>query len=78
MELVVIREKEPEKETVKEAVVTCDVEGKWVSMTCSIDTFVELRKAAEALNRSRQTQREFKYRKTGKINKARKLNIVFE
>lgn len=68
-----------EKEPVNEAIVTCDVEGggKWVTMTCSIDTFVELRKAAEALNKSRQSQRDFKARKSGKPNKARKPTIVF-
>ena len=72
MELVVIRE-EPVK-----AVVKCEVEGNRVIMECSLDTYGELKKAGEMLNKSRRLQREYKTRRTGKVNKARKAEIVFE
>jgi hypothetical protein len=66
-------QRELEKQYIKNELV----EGE-VVMRCSIETYVELKKAVDLLNRTRKSQRLYKERQSGKVNKARKPEIAFE
>lgn len=71
MELVIIQE-------VPEICVECKYENGLINMVCDMTTYLDIQQAVRALNKSRQSQREFKRKESGKVNKARKPNITFK
>jgi len=62
---------------VPQVILDCTYLNGMINIKCDAISFGDIQQAVRALNRSRQSQREFKQRASGRVNRPRKPNIVF-